>query len=389
MYATISDLIKDLFGIYIPLPIQTFGFFVAISFLLGAYTIVQELKRKESLGLIKAQLIKVNHGKPSSILEWAGSLIFGFLIGYKLLLIFTDYSGFSDDPQGYILSAKGNFVGGLIGLAISYYFKNKEEKQKKSLTGKVTEELQHPHELVGTITIIAAIFGLLGAKIFHNLENLDDLMRDPIDALISFSGLTMYGGLIMGGAAVLVFAKRNGIDWKHMCDAAAPGLMLSYGTGRIGCQMSGDGDWGIDNLAAKPDWLSMFPDWVWAYKYPNNVLGEGVPIEGCIGKHCAELANPVFPTPLYEAVACILLFFVLWSFRKKITAPFMMFSIYMVLNGVERFFIEKIRINTLYHTGTFAFTQAELISSLLIIGGLVGIFLSMKWAKENKSSTMV
>ena len=96
-----------------------------------------------------------------------------------------------------------------------------------------------------------------------------------------------------------------------MCDVAAPGLMLSYGIGRIGCHLSGDGDWGIENVLSKPNWF-IFPDWMWAYTYPHNVIGEGVHIEGCVGKHCSELIPPVFPTPFYEAVACFILFFVLF-----------------------------------------------------------------------------
>ena len=93
--------------------------------------------------------------------------------------------------------------------------------------------------------------------------------------LIGFSGLTFYGGLICGGAAVLYIANKHGIKPLTMLDIGGPGMMLSYGIGRIGCQMSGDGDWGIDNLSPKPHWLSWAPDWMWAFKFPHNVNDVG------------------------------------------------------------------------------------------------------------------
>jgi prolipoprotein diacylglyceryl transferase len=237
---------------------------------------------------------------------------------------------------------------------------------------------------MGTLIAWAAIAGIIGAKLFDNLENWDRFMVDPIQNLLSFSGLTFYGGLICGAIAVLYISGKNGIKAIHMSDISAPGLMLAYGVGRIGCQLSGDGDWGINNLNPKPNWLSWAPDWVWSFKYPHNVINEGVLIPGCEGKFCYELAFPVYPTPLYEAVACILLFFFLWSIRKKITTPGVLFSIYLILNGLERFFVEMIRVNSKYHIGSFSFTQAELISTLLVLGGIVGLFLSLSAAKKGK-----
>ena len=74
------------------------------------------------------------------------------------------------------------------------------------------EQLFHPYQHVGNMTMIAAIAGLLGAKIFHNLENLDSFFRNPIDSLISFSGLTMYGGLICGSIAVLYYAHKQKLN---------------------------------------------------------------------------------------------------------------------------------------------------------------------------------
>jgi len=161
--------------------------------------------------------------------------------------------------------------------------------------------------------------------------------------------------------------------------------MLAYGIGRMGCQFSGDGDWGINNLAPKPEWMSFLPDWTWSYTYPNNVINAGVPIDGCIGNYCHELMYPVYPTPLYEIIMALGLFAFLWSIRKRISAPGMLFGIYMIVNGLERFFIEKIRINTNYTIFGKEITQAEIISFALIITGIIIVFRLRK--SQTKLST--
>lgn len=386
MYPTISDLIYDFTGIFIPLPIQTFGFFVVLSILLAAYFTSKELKRKEEEGLLNVIVKKDIKGKPASILDLLSSLIVGFLLGFKLTEALLNYGSFVENPQEFILSTRGSFLGGIIGAALLTYLKY-NEKQKQKLSKPIEEtEIIHPFQLIGNIAIIAAVAGFLGAKIFHNLENIDELIADPLYALISFSGLTFYGGLIIGAAAVLYYANKNKIHPLYMIDAAAPALMLAYGVGRIGCQLSGDGDWGIDNLMPKPEWLAFLPDWVWAFNYPHNVISEGIRIAGCEGRHCFALENSVFPTPFYESVAGIGFFLFLWSIRKKIKVHGVLFSVYLILNGLERFFIEKIRVNSVYHLLGNEITQAEIISVVLIIVGIIGIIF-LKKLKPNLSTS--
>jgi len=284
-----------------------------------------------------------------------------------------------NDPQSFILSSKGNLgLGILVGLffaGLKWYEKHKQQLDKPE------ERMVRiwPHDRVGDLLIYAAGFGFLGAKIFHNLENWNDFAKDPIGALLSFSGLTFYGGLICAGAAIMLYARRIKLPIVHLVDAFAPILMLGYAIGRIGCQVSGDGDWGIANLNPKP--FSWLPDWLWAYQYPHNVVGEGVPIPGCTGPYCNQLIPAVYPTALYEVILCSLIFALLWSIRKKIKVPGQLFGIYLMFNGMERFLIESIRVNTKYESLPFQPTQAQIISVSLFLVGLILTFNAKKIAK--------
>jgi prolipoprotein diacylglyceryltransferase len=167
-------------------------------------------------------------------------------------------------------------------------------------------------------------------------------------------------------------------------DAVAPALIMGYAVGRLGCQFSGDGDWGIVNTAPLPSWWFL-PDWAWSYDYPHNVLNEGVPIEGCAWQYCHRLAEGVYPTPIYETFFSLIIFAILWALRKRIGIPGFLFFLYAFLNGIERYFIEKIRTNPDIEIFGMQATQAEYVAVLLIIIGIVG----MIWTFVKRSRNMI
>jgi phosphatidylglycerol---prolipoprotein diacylglyceryl transferase len=389
MYPTVSDLLKDLFGFSIPLPVQTFGFFMALSFVGAYYTTSAELVRKTSMGLLNPVQKMVTRNRQITPANYMANMLIYGLLGFKGLEILLDYNALVANPQAFILSSKGNFIGFLLGVAAGYYISYRDAQKVKGKTEEKVLVTVQPADLMWNITAIAGIAGIIGAKVFHNLEYIDDLIADPVDALLSFSGLTFYGGLIVATVAVLYYTSKHKIPTLHMIDAAAPGLMLAYGIGRIGCQLSGDGDWGIVNTSPKPGSLSFLPDWAWSFNYPHNVIDEGVLIPGCEGAHCYMLPQPVYPTPLYEVAMALFLFGVLWSIRKRITIPGVLFGVYLVVNGFERFFIEKIRVNSTYQLFGKHITQAEIISSLMIVTGIIGIIILVKRSKNEKEPARI
>jgi len=419
MYPDFQYLLHDLFGIDAPdwlSIIKTFGCLVSLAFLACAYTLIKELQRKEQQGLLQPEVTTVVEGKALTTTELWSAIISGFVIFYKIGGMFGNWKAIAPNPMGYVFSLSGNFVAGLIGGAAmgynKYYFTKKQQ-----LPEPVTKKLTlFPHQRVGEFIVIAAIAGFVGAKVFNAFESWDDFLHDPIGNLFSSSGLTFYGGLITATVTFYFFSRKHNINFIHLCDAIAPGLILAYGIGRLGCQFAGDGDWGIFNSAyitnangtvqqaaagdyersihqagnffhqfggpEKAPHLSVtapagLPSWTVAMNYAHNVNNEGVYIQGCNGNYCSVLPVSVFPTPLYEAIVCIGLFFLLWALRKRITKPFHLFGLYLILNGVERFFVEKIRVNYKYDWGFVQPTQAEIISTLLVLAGL-GIILFYK-----------
>jgi phosphatidylglycerol:prolipoprotein diacylglycerol transferase len=378
MYPDISYFFHDLFGTS---PdnglsiLKTFGVFLILAFIASAYVLNLELKRKERDGLLVGSVEKEKIGFPATWQEIATNALFGFILGFKLPYIFQHFQEFRPDPASVILSGKGTWLWGILAAAGFGLFKYWESK-KRALDKPLLKEVRiMPHDRIGDITILAAISGIIGARLFSIIEseaNIKAFIEDPLDQLLSGSGLAIYGGLIVAFITVYWYVKRKGMKPIHVMDAVAPALIVGYGVGRLGCQFSGDGDWGIVNTSPAPGWWFL-PDWAWSYTYPHNVLNDGVPIDGCVWDYCHQLAEGVYPTPIYEVFFSFVIFGILWSLRKRFKIAGMLFFLYVLLNGIERFFIEKIRTNPDISLFGMEATQAEYVAGLLILTGIAGM----------------
>ncbi|MEM9546311.1 MAG: prolipoprotein diacylglyceryl transferase family protein [Bacteroidota bacterium] len=407
MYPDLSYFLHDIFGTPVDnwaSVFKTFGLMLALAFVACAWYVKVELKRKEEEGLLlaKTKIIETKGGiRFKEIIS--NSLVLGFL-GLKLPFIVANFSQFQQDPASIIISGKGNWLIGIstfLGIAGYNYYLQKKEDVKPGRK----EVVVHPHEHTGDIIIAAAISGVLGAKVFSILENLEAFFADPIGQLISGSGLTVYGGLIFGAITVLYYINKVGIKPVHMLDIGGPGILLGYAVGRMGCQLSGDGDWGIV-AAAQPEWWFL-PDWFWSYNFPNNVNNEGILIAGCDTeayretftnrslaveqrcqaacgiRYCHQLEQGVYPTSLYEIIISFFGLGLLWIWRKRIKIAGMVFALYLIYNGIERFFIETIRVNERYDYFGLNWSQAQFISVGFIVAGIVGVIYLMKYGKRH------
>jgi len=417
MYPNLYYAFKDLFGVDLPALrfINSFGFFVAMAFLVAAALLARELRRKSKQGVFQPTEVKVIVGRPATVSELLSNFLLGFLLGYKILALFFLSSEYTQDPQAFIFSTMGNWP---LGLALGGLFAFLKWREKKKTQLQKPEERTvrlWPEDRVGEFTILALVFGLVGAKLFDILENLDEFSRDPVGTIFSGGGLTFYGGLILATVAIVWYARKHKISVRHLGDAIAPSLMIAYAIGRIGCQVSGDGDWGIFNSAyastptgevvpanpagfqdvvnanteyftkflvssgidsipskavSRPSGLSFLPQWMFAYNFPNNVNDVGVKLPGCEGKYCSHLPAPVFPTSFYETILGLILFGVLWALRKRVKVAGTLFAIYLVVNGAERFAIEQIRVNNRMNFLGMEPSQAEIIAVVLMLTGI-------------------
>lgn len=199
-------------------------------------------------------------------------------------------------------------------------------------------ELGKPKDWAYEMAFAALVGGVVGSRVYFVVQNYDQVKDDLLGNLFSGSGLVWYGGAIGGALAVIAWAWWRGFLNLTLLDVAAPALALGYAIGRIGCQLSGDGDYG------KP-W-----DGPWAMSYPDGT----VPTD-----------RTVHPTPIYETLAMGLGAWILWQLRERVRAG-CLFALYLVYAGAERFLVEFIRRNTEDSVGL---TTAQLESiGMMIIG---------------------
>ncbi len=210
---------------------------------------------------------------------------------------------------------------------------------------------------------VPCLAGIIGAKIYSVLETPRELLADPLGQIFSRYGLTWTGGLIAGVATFVWLAHRKKIPLLDMLDAGSPGLALGYAFGRMGCLLSGDGDYGIPTSLP------------WGMSFPNGLV---------------PTTERVHPTPIYEILGACAIAWVLWrrgarqvarsNGRRELRAaspengarlqPVLargsVFAAYLMLTGVARFLVEFIRINPRV---LFGLTNAQIASAASVLGG--------------------
>jgi phosphatidylglycerol---prolipoprotein diacylglyceryl transferase len=214
------------------------------------------------------------------------------------------------------------------------------------IAGKRLGELGKPPDWVWELVFAALIGGVVGARIDFIIQNWADVSQDPVGNIFSGTGLVWFGGLIGGVLGGVIWARFRGLPILTLLDLAAPALAFGYAVGRIGCQVSGDGDYGIP-------W-----DGPWAMAYPDGTVPTDV---------------PVHPTPIYETLAMGLVAYALWRLRFSFR-PGLLFAVYLVLAGTERFLVEFIRRNEDVFLGL---TLPQVLSVGMIVAGTVWI--GLRW----------
>jgi phosphatidylglycerol:prolipoprotein diacylglycerol transferase len=212
-----------------------------------------------------------------------------------------------------------------------------------ALVHKRLGELGKPAEWAYEMLFAALVGGVIGSRVYFIVQNYDSVKNDLLGNLFSGSGLVWYGGAIGGALAVVLWAWYRDFLKLALLDLAAPALALGYAVGRVGCQLSGDGDYG------KP-WNGP-----WAMSYPDGTL---------------PTDRNVQPTPIYETLAMGLGAWILWQLRDRYRAG-VLFAIYLVYAGVERFLVEFIRRN---HHVALGLTAAQLESLAMMVLGAIGIY---------------
>jgi phosphatidylglycerol---prolipoprotein diacylglyceryl transferase len=207
------------------------------------------------------------------------------------------------------------------------------------IVGRGLREAGKPQDWAYEMVFAALAGGLVGARAYWLIENAGDLEGGVFSNLFSGSGLVWYGGALGGAAGILLWAWWRGMLNLTMLDICAPALALGYAVGRLGCQLSGDGDYG-------EPW-----DGPWAMAYPDGVI---------------PTDTPVHPTPLYETLTMSLVGWVLWRSRKALR-PGLLLALYLVLAGLERFLVEFVRRND---PGALGLTTPQWTALAMTVAGV-------------------
>jgi phosphatidylglycerol:prolipoprotein diacylglycerol transferase len=265
-----------------------------------------------------------------------------------------------------------------IGFILGSYILSLELKRKKL-----------DPNLASNITIIAVVFGILGAKLLHVIEHTFEYWGTPLldikGQLFSFSGLTWYGGLILGMAAITVYVVRKKIPFLKIWDGLGVALILAYGVARLGCHFAGDGDYGVPtklpwgtiyaNGTAKPtgmlkEYFDTHPEERSAWSYDSlQVIFSRKDRLGYEVNQFDEV-TPLHPTPVYEMILGIIGFLIMLRLRRNEYPDGKIFMIYLMLASTFRFIVEFLRLQPKL---LFGLSEAQLIAIALFVVGIVGM----------------
>jgi phosphatidylglycerol:prolipoprotein diacylglycerol transferase len=200
------------------------------------------------------------------------------------------------------------------------------------------KELGKPTDWAYEVVFFALIGGLIGARVYYLIQHPSQF---GFSGIFGGSGLVFYGGAVGGAAGVLIWAWWRGMLNGYLLDMGGIGLAIGYSIGRIGCQLSGDGDYGT---------ASSLP---WAMAYPDGEV---------------PTTQEVHPTPVYETLAMGLVAWLLWRWRDRFQ-PGTVFALYLIFAGLERFLVEFIRRNS---DAALGLTAAQLESiGFFLLGGII------------------
>lgn len=225
-------------------------------------------------------------------------------------------------------------------------------------------------DLAWDLNFLAIFGGLVGSRILFIIENINDFFKSPVSMIASTTGFSVLGGYIMAFGLCYIRIKKAKESSLRVLDLYSPSLALGYCIGRLGCIMAGDGCYGIPT--DKP-WGMTFPNGIVSTLSSSNSMLVDLYIKIFPGKPVPENIS-VHPTPLYESLLTLVLFFILllgkWDIGKG-----RRFALFLVWFGVSRFFIEFIRLNPFDY---FGMTSSQVLSIFFVLTGIIIFFKSGK-----------
>lgn len=238
----------------------------------------------------------------------------------------------------------------LLGIIVAYFLITKESNKHNIKKENIID-----------LIFYGIIIGLIGARIYYVLFNLDYYLSNIVEIIAVWNGgLAIHGGLIAGAIFVYFYCKKKNINFIRILDIIAPAIMIAQGFGRWGNFFNQEAHGPVTSLNILK-----------SMHIPQFVI-DGMYIDG----------NYYYPTFLIESVFCILFALIIIIIRKRKNIKLGLSSgLYLIFYGVIRFFIESLRTDSLM---LFNLKIAQIISIISIIIGMYLVITSRKKEKYIK-----